>query len=64
MVLDTKIMALLKSMIVFPLTSGGLGFQLLGFPPGERSFLEEMGPEKRRHKNNTGKELYISTELH
>ena len=60
MVLGTEIMALLKSMIVLPLTSSGLGFHLLGLPTRDRGLLEKIGPEKRHHKNNTGKELYVS----
>lgn len=59
MVLGTEIMALLKSMIVLPLTSSELGFHLLGLVTGERGLLEEIGPKKCRHKNHKGKQ-YIS----
>lgn len=60
MVLGAEIMVLLKSMIVLPLTSNGLGFHLRGLATGERGLLEEIGPEKHHRKNNTGRELYVS----
>lgn len=59
MMLGAEIMALLKSMIVLPLSSSEPGFHLLGLPTGERGLLEELGPKKCHQKNNTGKR-YVS----
>lgn len=58
MVLGAEIMALLKSMIVLPLTSGELGFHLLGLAIGERGLLEEIGPKKCHHKKQYRKAIH------
>lgn len=51
MVLGAEIMALLKSMIVLPLTSSELGFHLLGLAGGNRA--KEMPPQETIKESNT-----------
>lgn len=64
MVLGAEVMALLKSMIVLPLTSSGLGFHLLGLPTGDKKLAggnraRETPPQKLYRKGTIRKQSCI-----